>query len=104
MPNKVSASNWLGLHFSNKPLLHTSKGNGTIPKVKLESYQPIPGVLAFKPHREKTNGKCFEIRGCKARNYDSVTWTHGRLIAVEANKVLPPEQTAQSLLVTPNHS
>lgn len=58
----MTASNWLGFHFSKKPLIHTSVGNGEVPQMKPESYQPILGVLAFKPHREETNGKGFEIR------------------------------------------
>lgn len=62
-PRDVTASNWLRFHFSNKSRLHTSVSNGAILKRKPESYQPIPGVLAFKLHREKTNGKGFEIGG-----------------------------------------
>lgn len=85
-PREVTASNWLGFHFSNKSLLYTSVRNGAVPKMKPESYQPIPGVLAFKPHGQKTNDKGSEIRGWKVRNYDGVAWTQGRPILAEAER------------------
>lgn len=86
----MTASNWLGFHFSNKLVLHTSIGNGVIPQMKLESYQPVPGVLAFKSHKEKRNGKGFGIKAERPEIMTSVAWTQRRPIPIEAERSFFP--------------